>query len=369
MDLAAQLRRQARANRLANRRLHEALGALDEAAFHAPRTGFFPSLSATLNHILMIDEFYLAALRGEPDMARRLDAFRPAERLAALAARQAAQDEALIEHCDALDEARLERPVAIDRGDGVVHDRAADVLAHLFMHQTHHRGQAHAMLSGTPVAPPQLDEFLLASDAPLREADLRALGWQEAELFPPEPAAAWRDGPLAPLREHLATLARYGLWATRRLAERVAALPEADYRRDAGLAFRSVHGTLNHLLVAEHHVWFPRFAEGRSPRLRLDDELEHDRARLAERLEAGARRWPAFLAGVEPERLGGTLAYVSTAGAATELPFAATLAHVFNHGSHHRGQISAALTAMGQAAPELDLLLMLQAEAAGGTRR
>jgi uncharacterized damage-inducible protein DinB len=174
------------------------------------------------------------------------------------------------------------------------------------------------------------------------------------------------EGPVAALRAHLATLARYNLWATRRLAERVAALPEADYRRDAGLFFRSVHGTLNHLLVAEHHVWFPRFAEGRSPRLRLDDELEHDRARLAERLEAGARRWPAFVAALGPERLAGTLSYVSTAGVPTALPFAATLAHVFNHGSHHRGQLSAALTAMGQPPPELDLVLMLQAEARGG---
>jgi uncharacterized damage-inducible protein DinB len=44
------------------------------------------------------------------------------------------------------------------------------------------------------------------------------------------------------------------------------------------------------------------------------------------------------------------------------LPFAATLAHVFNHGTHHRGQISAALTAMGQPAPELDLVFLLQEE-------
>jgi uncharacterized damage-inducible protein DinB len=44
------------------------------------------------------------------------------------------------------------------------------------------------------------------------------------------------------------------------------------------------------------------------------------------------------------------------------LPFAATLAHVFNHSTHHRGQITAALTAMGQPAPELDMVYMLQAE-------
>ena len=54
-------------------------------------------------------------------------------------------------------------------------ERAADVLAHLFVHQIHHRGQAHAMLSDTDVAPPQLDEFFLAQDAPLRADDLREL--------------------------------------------------------------------------------------------------------------------------------------------------------------------------------------------------
>ena len=47
-------------------------------------------------------------------------------------------------------------------------------------------------------------------------------------------------------------------------------------------------------------------------------------------------------------------------GTAASLPFAATLAHVFNHGTHHRGQISAALTVLGQPAPELDLVYFLQ---------
>jgi uncharacterized damage-inducible protein DinB len=50
------------------------------------------------------------------------------------------------------------------------------VLSHLFVHQIHHRGQAHAMLAGTRVKPPQLDEFFLAWDAPLREQEVRKLG-------------------------------------------------------------------------------------------------------------------------------------------------------------------------------------------------
>ena len=157
-------------------------------------------------------------------------------------------------------------------------------------------------------------------------------------------------------------LARYNLWATRRLVEHVDALSDDDYRRDVGLFFRSVHGTLGHLLVAEHTLWFSRFAEGVSPVARLCDELEPDRIRLRERLIAGATRWPALIESWPAQRFDGVLAYTSTQGVAMALPFAATLAHVFNHGTHHRGQISTALTTMGQPCPEIDMVWMLQAE-------
>ena len=167
-----------------------------------------------------------------------------------------------------------------------------------------------------------------------------------------------------PLRAQFALLARYNLWATQRLFEQVDALGEADYRRDVGLFFDSVHGTLNHLLVAEQGLWYVRFAEGRSPVLRLDAELEPDRTRLRERLLEGAARWLPLIQSWPDARLEGVLAYTSTKGVAMELPFAATLAHVFNHGTHHRGQITAAITAMGFMCPELDLVWMLQAEAA-----
>jgi len=163
-------------------------------------------------------------------------------------------------------------------------------------------------------------------------------------------------------RTYFCTLARYNLWATTRLLGHVDALRDDDYRRDAGLFFRSVHGTLNHLLVAEHMLWFRRFADGVSPALKLDDQVEPDRARLRERLQGGAARWQPLIESWTDERFDGMLDYTSTKGVAMRLPFAATLAHVFNHGTHHRGQISAALTAMGHDCPELDLVWMLQAE-------
>ena len=165
-------------------------------------------------------------------------------------------------------------------------------------------------------------------------------------------------------RTHFATLARYNAWATRRLLDGVAALGEDDYRRDVGLFFRSIHGTLNHLLVAEHGLWLRRFAEGVSPKLALDEEVEPDRQRLAARLLEGAARWQPLIESWPAERFGGTLDYATTKGVPLSLPFAATLAHVFNHGTHHRGQITAALTALGQPCPELDLVYMLQQEQA-----
>lgn len=166
----------------------------------------------------------------------------------------------------------------------------------------------------------------------------------------------------SPLRDQLRLLARYHLWATRELLRHVDDLPEADYRREAGLFFHSVHGTLNHLLVAEHEIWYRRFAEGASPAIALDREIEPDRRALHERLIEAALAWLPLLEVWPESRLLGLLEYRRLNGEATTLPFAATLTHVFNHGTHHRGQVTAALTAMGHACPELDLVRMLQQE-------
>ena len=159
---------------------------------------------------------------------------------------------------------------------------------------------------------------------------------------------------------HFTQLARYNVWATARLLNAVRALPEDDYRRDVGLFFKSIHGTLNHLLVGEHLLWFVRFEQGASPTVALNAEVETDRARLDARLREGAACWAPLIASFRPDRWNGTLDYTTMRGTAASLPFAATLAHVFNHGTHHRGQITAALTALGQPCPELDYVYHLQ---------
>jgi uncharacterized damage-inducible protein DinB len=183
-DLPRALSIQAHANALANLRLHAAMSPLSSQELHAPRTGFFPSLMATLNHILAVDGYYIAALARDPDPEGAWKRFRPATEFAPLAAAQRASDLRLVALCEALDVAACDRVVELPREGGrIQRDRAAHVLAHLFMHQTHHRGQVHAMLSGTSVKPPQLDEFLMPSEAHLREPEMLAFDWDEGAVY------------------------------------------------------------------------------------------------------------------------------------------------------------------------------------------
>ncbi len=168
-------RAMARNNAWSNARLLEACTRLSDEAFAAPRVSFFPSLQMTLNHILLVDRYYLADLKGD---GRKIEENKiPFPRASDLAAAQAAIDRELVAFCDALTEADLDRIVPIDRNDGIAYrETVGAILSHLFVHQIHHRGQAHAMLAGTDVSPPQLDEFFLASDAPGRAVGLVRLG-------------------------------------------------------------------------------------------------------------------------------------------------------------------------------------------------
>jgi uncharacterized damage-inducible protein DinB len=172
--LTAHFSEMARNNAWSNRRLHAACAALSQAELEARRVSFFPSLQATLNHILVVDWYYVDGLeaggRGLETQANPI----PFPRMPELAAAQRESDRRLIRFCDSLDAAGLARQVTLDRGDeGLTRESVSGVLAHLFVHQIHHRGQAHAMLAGTRVAPPQLDEFFLDYDRPRRAGEER----------------------------------------------------------------------------------------------------------------------------------------------------------------------------------------------------
>jgi len=176
MLLSTYFRAMARNNAWSNHRVLAACAHLSQEDFEATRVGFFPSLQLTLNHILLVDCYYLDGLEQGGRGFATFENEVPFPKFAELAAAQAEADARLVRYCDALSEEMLEQVVVLDRGDhGLTREAVHAVLSHLFVHQIHHRGQAHAMLSGTRVAPPQLDEFFLQWDAPLREHEVKHL--------------------------------------------------------------------------------------------------------------------------------------------------------------------------------------------------
>ncbi|HEX2580664.1 MAG TPA: DinB family protein [Dongiaceae bacterium] len=144
-------------NRWANRQLYEAVARLDEADFAAQRAGFFPSIARTLNHLLVADRIWLSRFLKEPLPHRALDEV-PYPGYDALRAARDHEDGRIIAYIEALEEHDLAADLVYSTMNGDLRrTRLSLCLGHFFNHQTHHRGQAHAMLSGTHSAPPPLD--------------------------------------------------------------------------------------------------------------------------------------------------------------------------------------------------------------------
>ncbi len=150
-------------NRWANARLFAAVATLPVADFEADRGAFFGSLQGTLNHLLVTDRIWLKRLTGAGEAPDRLDAILHSD-FAGLAEARAAEDTRVLAYASALDDAALAATISYRRivsPEPVVQPRS-EALAHLFNHQTHHRGQAHTLLTiiGGRDAAPSLDLIL-----------------------------------------------------------------------------------------------------------------------------------------------------------------------------------------------------------------
>ncbi|AYD01083.1 DinB family protein [Neorhizobium sp. NCHU2750] len=176
---------QAYNNAWANHRILKACAMLSEGELAGPRVSFFSSIIHTLNHILTVDWLYIGALEGNCPGSAAFDPEIPYPAFADLAREQRLADRRLIDHCRGLTPETLGAEVRIPRKTHMQVERADRILMHLFQHQIHHRGQVHAMLSGTSVKPPQLDEFFPADPAEqaLRANDLAELGLTESIIW------------------------------------------------------------------------------------------------------------------------------------------------------------------------------------------
>lgn len=147
----------ARYNAWANRHLYDACAALPDAELRKPRQAFFGSILGTLNHVLVADRAWLGRLEGVPSGITGLDQILY-EDLADLAAARTAEDARITALTDRYDAGDLGRDLVYRTMAGTEHRTPMVwVLSHLFNHQTHHRGQAHGLLSQTAVPPPPLD--------------------------------------------------------------------------------------------------------------------------------------------------------------------------------------------------------------------
>jgi uncharacterized damage-inducible protein DinB len=154
---------------------------------------------------------------------------------------------------------------------------------------------------------------------------------------------------------NLALMARFNAWVNQRLYDAVAALSEEDYRRDRGLFFRSVHDTLNHILVVDR-LWTGRVA-GQDRGIRaLDQRLYEGRDELRPAREAEDRALIALVDGLTPAALEEEQRYRPiTAPGELSLRRDHMLMALFNHQTHHRGQVTAVLTQSGVKYADLDL--------------
>jgi uncharacterized damage-inducible protein DinB len=147
-------------NRWANERLYEAAAKLPDADYRADRGAFFGSLHRTLNHLVVTDRIWMRRFTGTGPIHTRLDEI-PFDNLADLGGARAEEDERIIGYIESLSEADLSATFTYQRASAatVFTQPLAPALAHLFNHQTHHRGQAHALLtiSGGHDAAPSLD--------------------------------------------------------------------------------------------------------------------------------------------------------------------------------------------------------------------
>ena len=164
-------------------------------------------------------------------------------------------------------------------------------------------------------------------------------------------------------------LAGYNRWANERLYEAAAKLDDTDYRADHGAFFKSMHGTLNHMLVADR-IWMWRFTGEGNVAASLDTILHEDFAGLRAARRAEDERILRYATALNDADLSGWFRYRTiTNPVDMEQQLAPALDHFFNHQTHHRGQAHVLLTAIAGSAPSFDLILFQREAGIGGSRK
>ena len=164
--------------------------------------------------------------------------------------------------------------------------------------------------------------------------------------------------------------AGYNAWCNERLYDAAALVSDADYRADRGAFFKSLHGTLNHLLVGDR-IWMQRFTgQGEVPK-GLDAILFEDFAALRKARRAEDARLSRYIEALSDDDLKRTIRFRTFSNPADiEQVLSPALDHFFNHQTHHRGQAHALLSSVigNDLTPSFDLIIYQRATGQGGLR-
>jgi uncharacterized damage-inducible protein DinB len=161
-------------------------------------------------------------------------------------------------------------------------------------------------------------------------------------------------------RAYCQMMARYNAWQNTQLGDALKDQPLGELTKDRGAFFGSILGTLNHLLWGDL-MWMSRLDGGEPPEAGIADSTARHptlAAWSAERfrVDARIRHWAETIDNID---LKGDLSWYSgAAGRQMTKPMEACVVHMFNHQTHHRGQVHAMLTAAGLTAPVSDLIFM-----------
>ena len=171
------------------------------------------------------------------------------------------------------------------------------------------------------------------------------------------------------MKSRYTMFAGYNSWANARIYEAAALLTDTDYRADRGAFFKSMHGTLNHMVVADR-IWMHRFTGTGDAPTALNAILYDDFASLGAARRAEDARIARYIDGLSDADFARPLRYRTIVNPATiEQELSPALDHFFNHQTHHRGQAHGLLTAITGDAPSLDLIMYQRAVGVGGLRK
>jgi uncharacterized damage-inducible protein DinB len=176
------------------------------------------------------------------------------------------------------------------------------------------------------------------------------------------PTLAARRAKGKQMKQHFQMFAAYNRWANQRIYEAAADLTPEEFERDTGAFFKSAMGTLNHVLAADR-IWMKRFTgEGDAPTA-LDAILHREFEGLQKARGVEDDRIVNWVAGQTDKQLNGRFTYITVTDVRTvSQRLAPALAHMFNHETHHRGQMHTILTTLGRPSVTLDLVYFQRTE-------